>query len=215
MIKASFDILKPAYLKLFNLIITVDQVPVIWCKGLITPVHKNGDPFDPDNYRPICVLSCLCKFFTNLLNSWLYDTLMKEKIINLVQIGFVENHRKTDHIFTLKTIISKHVSAASQGKIYACFVNFKNAYATVWHEGLFTKLSEVNIKGQFLKLIESLYRQSCCAVKIGKFRTEFMLCEKGVRQGCPLSPILCKGWTIIFYRGGGGYHFWDLQTIFF
>ena len=41
-----------------------------------------------------------------------------------------------------------------------------------------TKLSKVIIKGQFLKLIESLYRQSCCAVKIGKFRTEFMACKK-------------------------------------
>ena len=145
MIKASFDILKPAYLKLFNLIITVGQVPAIWCKGLITPVLKNGDLFDPDNYRPIRVLSCLCKFFTNLLISRLYDTLMKEKIINPVQIGFVENHTTTDHIFTLKTIISKHVSATRQGKIYACFVDFKKAYDTAWHEGLFTKLSEVNI----------------------------------------------------------------------
>ena len=98
MIEPSFDILKPTYLKLFNLIITVGQVPAIWCKGLITQVHKNRDPFDPDNYRPKCVLSCLCKFFTNLLNSRLYDTLMKEKIINPVQIGFVENHRITDHI---------------------------------------------------------------------------------------------------------------------
>ena len=41
MIKASFDILKSACLKLLNLMITVGQVPAIWCKGLITPVHKN------------------------------------------------------------------------------------------------------------------------------------------------------------------------------
>ena len=190
MIKASFDILRPAYLKLFNLIITEGLVPAIWCKGLITPVHQNGDPFDQDNYRQICVLSRLCKFFTNLLNSRLYDTLMKEKIINPVQTGFVENHRTTDHIFPLKSIISKHVSATREGKIYACFLDFKKAYDTVWHEGLFTKLSKVNIKGHFLKLIESLYRQSCCAVKIGKFRTAFISCEKGVRQGCPLNLTL-------------------------
>ena len=37
MIKASFDILKPAYLKLFKLIITVGQVPAIWCKGFNHP----------------------------------------------------------------------------------------------------------------------------------------------------------------------------------
>ena len=191
MIKASFDIVKPAYLKLFTLMITVGQVPAIWCKGLITPVHKNGDPFDSDNYRPICVLSCLCKFFTNLLNSRLYDPFMKEKIINPVQIGFVENPRTTDHIFTLKTIISKHVSAMRQGKIYACFVDFKKAYDTVWHEGLFTKLSKVNIKGQFLTLIESLYRLAamlCC--KNLKISHRIHALWKGVRQGCPLGPIL-------------------------
>ena len=107
------------------------QVPAIWCKEFITPVHKNGDPFDPDNYRPICILSCLCKFFTNLLNSWFYDTLMKEKIINPVQIGFVENHRTTDHVFTLNTMISKRASTTRQGKIYTCFVDFKKAYDTV------------------------------------------------------------------------------------
>ena len=146
---------------------------------------------------PISSLTPYCESFENILlgkttctDSWLYDTLMKEKIINPVQIGFVENHRATDHILTLKSIISKHVSATRQGKIYACFVDFKNAHDTVWNEDLLTKLSKVNIKGQFLKLIQSLYKQSCCAVKIGKFRTEFMLCEKGVRQGCPLSPIL-------------------------
>ena len=66
MIRASFDILKPAYLKLFNLITTVCQVLAIWCKGLITPLDKNRNPVDPDNYRPICALSCLCKFFTIL-----------------------------------------------------------------------------------------------------------------------------------------------------
>ena len=69
MIKHSFEILKDCFVKLFNLVITVGCVPSIWCKGLITPVHKKGDPLNPDNFRPICVLSCLCKFFTNVLNS--------------------------------------------------------------------------------------------------------------------------------------------------
>ena len=106
MIKASFDILKPASLILLNLVIKEGQVSALWCKGLITPIHKHRDPFNPDNYRPICVLSCLCKLLTNLLDSRLYDTLVKEKMINPVQIGFVENHRTEDHIFMLKSIIS-------------------------------------------------------------------------------------------------------------
>ena len=43
MIKVSFDTLRKAYAKLFNLALTVGEVLNIWCKGLITPVFKNAD----------------------------------------------------------------------------------------------------------------------------------------------------------------------------
>ena len=124
MIKASFDTLRKSYANLFNLALTVGEVPNIWCKGLITPVFKNGDAFNPENYRPICVLSCLCKFFTNALNIRLFESTKRGKIINHVQIGFSENHRTTDHIFILKSIISKNVSNSARGKVYSCFVDF-------------------------------------------------------------------------------------------
>ena len=158
MIKVSFDTLRKAYAKLFNLALTVGEVPNIWCKGLITPVLKNGDAFNPENYRPICVLSCLCKFFTNALNNRLSESTKRCKIINDVQIGFSENHRTTDHIFTLKSIISKNVSNSNRGEVHSCFVDFRKAFDTVWHEGLFQKLLEVNIERNFLKLTQLLKR---------------------------------------------------------
>ena len=48
MFKVSFDTLRKAYTKLFYLALTVGEVPNIWCKGLITPVFKNGNAFNPD-----------------------------------------------------------------------------------------------------------------------------------------------------------------------
>ena len=55
MIKASFEILKEAYIKLFNFVMTLGIVLSTWFKGLISPIHKSGDPLNPENYRPICV----------------------------------------------------------------------------------------------------------------------------------------------------------------
>ena len=146
MIKASFEILKEAYIKLFNFVMTLGIVPSIW---LISPIHKSGDPLNPENNRPICVLSCICKYFCNLLNARLTGSLNKNNIIHKTQIGFVENHRTSDHVFILKSAIAKHVNTTSRQRIYGCFVDFKKAYDSVWHKGSFKKLENLNVNNVF------------------------------------------------------------------
>ena len=59
-----------------------------------------------------------------------------------------------------------------------------------WHDGLYYKLLQYNIGGKFYDLIKNLYSKSKCSIKINDKRTEFFSYQKGVRQGCILSPIL-------------------------
>ena len=66
----------------------------------------------------------------------------------------------------------------------------KKAYDSIWHEGLFHKLITNQVNGQFLNIIQSMYKNSSSAVKLGNRCTQFFLCSKGLRQGCPLSPNL-------------------------
>ena len=145
---------------------------------------------NPENYRPICVLSCICKVFCNLLNTRLTGSLNKNNVIHKAQIGFVENHRTSDHVFTLKSVIAKHVNTTSRGRIYGCFVDFKKSYDSVWHKGLFTKLENLNVNSVFINIIKDMYSKSLCAVTVMNSRTEFFSFKRGVRQGCSLSPIL-------------------------
>ena len=51
-----------------------------------------------------------------------------------------QKSRTTDHIFTLKTLSNKYVKDKNGGKLFACFIDFKKAYDSIWHEGLFHKL---------------------------------------------------------------------------
>lgn len=44
-------------------------VPDIWTHGLKTPSFRNGDGFDPNNYRAICVNSNLRKAFCTIIHS--------------------------------------------------------------------------------------------------------------------------------------------------
>ena len=107
-----------------------------------------------------------------------------------MQIGFLPNHRTSDHIFTLRTLVDKHVTHSANGKLYTCFIDFKKAFDSVWHAGLFYKLLHYKIGGRFYDLIKNLYSKTKCSIKCADKRTEFFNYQKGVQQGCILSPML-------------------------
>ena len=144
MIKVSLESLMPIYIKLFNLILQSGKMPDIWCQGLMTPIYKSGDKSDPTNYRGICVSSCLGKLFCSILNQRLYLYFKENKILHNFQIGFLPESRTADHVFTLRTLIHKYVHYHKE-KVYACFVDFRKAFDSVWHKGLFYKLLKNNI----------------------------------------------------------------------
>ena len=189
MIKASLEPLMPVLIKLFNLILRSGKMPDIWCQGLITPIYKSGDRSDPTNYRGICVSSCLGNLFCSILNQRLYLYFEENKILHSSQIGFLPENRTADHVFTLRTLIDKYVHYHKE-KVYACFVDFRKAFDSVWHEGLFYKLLKVNIGGNFYNLIKSFYCNSSCSIRVGENKTRSFSYSRGVRQGCILSPLL-------------------------
>ncbi len=98
--------------------------------------------------------------------------------------------RTSDHIYTLHTLIQKHVQQKKQGKIFGCFIDFQKAFDSVWHNGLFLKLIESGIGGRTYDIIKDIYNGNKCCVKINDKRTDYFSQTKGVRQGCSLSPTL-------------------------
>ena len=66
----------------------------------------------------------------------------------------------------------------------------KKAFDSIWHQGLLYKLLKYNMGGTFYKIISSMYSHSICCVKDNYTRSEFFNYDKGVRQGCILSPLL-------------------------
>ena len=190
MIKSSIGILSKAFLKIFNNILTSGKFPESWTEGLITPIYKSGNSLDPSNYRGICVSSCMGKLFCSILNNRLMNFANEKKLIHPTQIGFMPGNRTADHILTLKTLHDKYIKHNDKEKIYACFVDFRKAFDSVWQQGMFYQLIKNNIGGRFYDLIQDLYSSTKCAIKLSENRTPFFPYKKGVRQGCILSPLL-------------------------
>ena len=182
MIKSSIDILIKGFSKVFNLILNSGIFPTSWCEGLTTPIYKSGNSYDPNNYRGICVSSCLGKFLCSVLNARLMAFSQSKNLIHPSQIGFIPGNNTADHIFTFKTLHDKYIKHENNKKMYACFVDFKKAFDSIWHEELFYKLLQNEIGGNFYDLIKNLYSNTKCAIKLSDHRTPFFSYQRGVRS---------------------------------
>ena len=61
---------------------------------------------------------------------------LEQNLIHPSQIWFQSGNRTADHIFSLKTLIDKHIKQNKNDKIYVCFLDFKKAFDSVWDESL-------------------------------------------------------------------------------
>ena len=65
-------------------------------------------------------------------------------ILHKSQIGFLPKNRTSDHLLTLRTLIDKYVHCHGE-KVYACFVDFRKAFDSVWLDGLLYKLLQIGV----------------------------------------------------------------------
>jgi hypothetical protein len=121
--------------KLCNHILSSSKFLETWRYNILVPVLKKGDPNIHDNYRGLALGSTLSKLFCVVLKNGLEQFVSNYKIIPENQIGFRKGYRTADHILTLKTLPDKYLNKAGK-KVFACFVDFKKAYDTVWRNGL-------------------------------------------------------------------------------
>ena len=166
-------------------------VPKQWSKGLIFPIHKDGNAHDPLNYRPITLLSVVGKVYTSVLHRRLQQWCEGRGIIAEEQNGFRPGRSTIDHLFTLSELIRmRQEDGHGRGRTIACFIDITKAYDSVWRDGLWHKLHECGIRGKMYRAVKSLYASVESAVVVDEFQSDWFGVEVGLRQGCILSPLL-------------------------
>ena len=175
--------------QMFNRIFSEAEFPEDWRRGVIINIHKGGNPFEMNNYRGITLNPILSKVFSIIMNERLNNYIKDNNIINPAQIGFRPKARTTDHIFVLRTVFEKYVRKAGK-PVFACFVDFRKAYDSIWRKGLLLKLLRSNVGGKFYNMMADLYRWSSAQCDFGFCLSDDIKCNIGVKQGDVLSPTL-------------------------
>ena len=74
----------------FNLSLKEGMVPLEWKEANIIPLFKKGSRNKSENYRPVSLTSVICKLLERLIKDHLVDFLVKNKLINPSQHGFLK-----------------------------------------------------------------------------------------------------------------------------
>ena len=189
MISCLLDVKPEIIVKLFNSILKHPVTIHRWHTSIISPIHKKGSKMNPDNYRGISLLSCFSKFFCAILNKRLLDYVINKQILSKAQLGFVPGNRTSDALLILYNLINYYCHK-NKRHLYGCFVDFSKAFDTIPRKNLFQKLIDCNINGKFYDCLTMFYSGDQVCVKVGNKITENFQANRGVKQGCILSPLL-------------------------
>ena len=105
-----------------------------------------------------------------------------------VHAGFRKGRRTRDEIANICWIIEK--AREFQKNIYFCFTDYAEAFDGVDHNKLWTIFKEMEIPGHLSCLQRNLYAGQEATVRTRYWTMDCFKIEKGVHQGCILSPCL-------------------------
>lgn len=165
-------------------------IPKNLCTAQVCNILKKGDPAIMDNYRGISLMEIALKIACNLVNRRLSASLESSHRFCKEQAGFRRDEECMGQVISLYEICKRRDNSGLE--TFLAFIDFKKAFDTVPHAAMLAKLSHIGIRGKMLAFVRALYENSRITVSSSSdvLSSESVPLERGVRQGCPLSPLL-------------------------
>ena len=181
-----------ALLRLVNFQWNRQVVPKKWQSSQMVSIPKQGDLTDMNNYRGISLMATSLKILMIIISNRLNSEFESCGLFTPAQAGFRKAEECATQVACLQELAQRRM--IEKCRTYLVFVDFRKAYDMVPHKTLFAKLSKYGVRGRMLDYIKALYSSS--TIQLRKLSgsdeedTTPIRLRRGVRQGCPLSPVL-------------------------
>ena len=126
--------------------------------------------------------------FTTELSARLNKFAESKDLITSTQTGFRKGFSTLDNMFILYSLIELLYS--KKKKLFCAFIYLKQAFDTVWRDGLWQKMLDYNINGKCYRLIKNMYNNIKSSVMVNGEVSNYFACNIGLRQSENLSPFL-------------------------
>ena len=155
----------------------------------VVPIHKKGEKLDPNNYRPISLLSNISKLYEKAMHIWLTNFLRKNKVLLSYQFGFRNNY-STNHAFISLTEITRKTLDNSK---FACgvFIDLQKAFAlSIMIPSFQTKPLQHWLVCSFWLVLQKLSQRQNSVYNLNNERSESQTIKYDVPQGSFIGPLL-------------------------
>ena len=136
------------------------------------------------------------KIFLKIIQNRIGTKIDKE--VGPTQFGFRPGSGTREGIFCYNIIAQKHLEVDKD--LFTCFIDYSKAFDKVHHEQLIQCLEKIGVDGKDIRVIANLYWHQKAAIRIQNQLSPFTSIQRGVRQGCVLSPYLFNIYTEFIFR---------------
>lgn len=194
------DGLTPAFYKMFwkrlrkplfeSMVVSVQEgeLSTSQKRGIITLIPKGSNlpKNNITNWRPLTLTNTDYKIITKVLAIRLQCIV--GNLIHYNQSGFIKGRSISQHIRLIDDILNCYKRKNEHGMMIS--LDFQRAFDTVAKAAILESLQQFNFGPYFINLVKTIITNTESCVQNGGWISKFFKTERGIRQGCSVSPIL-------------------------
>jgi hypothetical protein len=157
-------------------------------KTVIIPLQKKSNATDRSDHRTISLISHAAKILLKIITKRLESKVQAVNFLGQDQFGFRKGRGTREAIAALRSMGER--SLENGNDLFVCYVDYEKAFDRVNWCKLMRVLEKLGVDERDRQLIKNLYLGQSVVIRIAGEDSDPAKLGRGVRQGCPLSPLL-------------------------